>query len=83
MNPNKVFRCREKGFLSLQKLDFALGRMEKVLKNSRKFPRRIDRHLNAFLKLSTHENTKLKQQTSHQQKPIKLIKKYLEKHHFL
>jgi hypothetical protein len=35
MNPNKVFRAHEKGFYNIQKLDFALGKIEKGSENSR------------------------------------------------
>jgi hypothetical protein len=38
MNPNKIFGAHEKGFYSIQKLDFALGKIGKgsgkVRKNS-------------------------------------------------
>ena len=56
-------------------MDFALGKMGKGSGKSEKFPERVGRRLNAFLKLSTLKSTKLKQQADYhiKQKPVKLI----------
>ena len=74
MSPNKVVGAHEKGFQSIQKFNFALGKMGK---DSEKFPGRTRRHLNVFLKLITLKSTKLKQQADYhiKQKPVKLIQK--------
>ena len=54
MNPNKIFGAYEKGFLSIQKLDFALGKNEK--KVSGKFSRKDQMTTKRILKTYHTQN---------------------------